>query len=57
MALPQIKRQGMEEKSLDFYFWHWGRDESPPSVRARYFDLTVGRFLPYYYGYVRASKE
>jgi hypothetical protein len=57
VALPRMKSEDMEEKSLDFRFWHWGADKSLPSVCVRYPDLTVGQFLPYYYGYVRASKK
>jgi hypothetical protein len=53
-ALPLAKQGDTKEKSLDFPFWHWGYP--PVSVSAHNPALTVGQFLPYYYGYVRALK-
>jgi len=53
--LPGMPRPaGLENKRLDFTFVHWG--EKTTSVNNRIHDITSAKFLPYYYGYVSASR-
>jgi len=54
--LPGMPRPaGLEHKRLDFSFWHWGNLHDTP-INSRIHNITPAQFLPYYYGYVSASR-
>jgi len=54
--LPGMPRPaGLENKRLDFSFWHWGEQYNIP-INSRIHNITPAQFLPYYYGYVSASR-
>jgi len=54
--LPGMPRPaGLENKRLDFSFWHWGQRQPTPA-NSRIHNLTPAQFLPYYYGYVSATR-
>ncbi len=53
--LPGMQRpEGLEGKRLDFTFVHWGQQSTP--INSRIHNITPAKFLPYYYGYVSATR-